>query len=122
VSECSDIELNDSDTLYDWASFADASRLNRTRADDCRHPALFAETSRDLCPWCCEDGTGTLASAARINSDECVQYYDFSAGPGGVLESEGLRRGSGKSRAGESWESPRLKRAAQSSEPAPAKR
>ena len=70
-----------------------------------------------LCPWCCEDGTGTLASAAQINSDECVQYYDFAADPGGILESEGLRRGSGKGRAGESWESPRLKRAAQASEP-----
>jgi quercetin dioxygenase-like cupin family protein len=57
-------------------------------------PFLEKTSRRDTPILVSEDGKCRLAIIGWIKTVEWVQWYDFSAEPGGVLESEGHQRGS----------------------------
>ena len=93
----SQIERNETNptlaTIWRLSQALDVSieRVLRTSDDE----PFLEKTSRGDTPiLVSEDGKCRLAIIGWIKTVDWVQWYDFSADPGGVLESEGHQRGS----------------------------
>ena len=93
----SQIERNETNptlaTIWRLSQALDVSieRVLQTAGDE---PFLEKTSRRDTPILVSEDGKCKLAIIGWIKTVEWVQWYDFSAEPGGVLESEGHQRGS----------------------------
>ncbi len=93
----SQIERNETNptlaTIWRLSQALDVSieRVLRTAGDE---PFLEKSTRRDTPILLSEDGKCRLAITGWIKTVEWLQWYEFSAEPGGVLESEGHQRGS----------------------------
>ncbi len=93
----SQIERNETNptlaTIWRLSQALDVSieRVLRTAGDE---PFLEKTTRRDTPILLSEDGKCRLAITGWIKTVEWLQWYEFSAEPGGVLESEGHQRGS----------------------------
>jgi XRE family transcriptional regulator, regulator of sulfur utilization len=93
----SQIERNETNptlaTIWRLSQALDVSieRVLQTAGDE---PFLEKTSRRETPILVSEDGKCKLAIIGWIKTVEWVQWYDFSAEPGGVLESEGHQRGS----------------------------
>jgi XRE family transcriptional regulator, regulator of sulfur utilization len=93
----SQIERNETNptlaTIWRLSQALDVSieRVLRTAGDE---PFLEKTTRRDTPILVSEDGKCRLAITGWIKTVEWLQWYEFSAEQGGVLESEGHQRGS----------------------------
>jgi XRE family transcriptional regulator, regulator of sulfur utilization len=93
----SQIERNETNptlaTIWRLSQALDVSiaRVLQTAGDE---PFLEKTSRRDTPILVSEDGKCRLAIIGWIKTVEWLQWYEFSAEPGGVLESEGHQRGS----------------------------
>ena len=93
----SQIERNETNptlaTIWRLSQALDVSieRVLQTAGDE---PFLEKTSRRDTPILISEDGKCKLAIIGWIKTVEWVQWYEFSAEPGGALESEGHQRGS----------------------------